>query len=97
MKAKHLENMPKLLVCDLLSTNNGGNNVCAYKWPEDLEKRWKALHSQLRQYLISFFQGVDILVNLFEEQDHEKAAGTFTLALNLKGIQEPSFGMCIRN
>ena len=28
---------------------------------------------------------------MFEEQDHEKAAGTFTLALNLKGFQEPSF------
>ena len=59
---------------------------------EHLEKRWKALHSQQRQYLISFFQGVDIHVNLFEEQDHEKVACTFTLALNLTGVKQPSFG-----
>ena len=29
MKAKHLENMPRLLMCDSLSASNG-DNVCAY-------------------------------------------------------------------
>ncbi len=78
---KELRELPVITLYDCRSDDEG-DSVCSsqilfgpgrgrymYKWPDGLTQRWRKLHSNLRKYLIAFFQGIDILVHLLEQQD----------------------------